>query len=319
MLKQIKHFYDFGQYRLDLTERILLRDGKHIPLQPKTFDTLLALVERHGHIVEKEDLMRLVWPDAFVEDVNLAKNISTLRKLLAETEPSTEFIQTIPKRGYRFAAEVREVNEPVPETVAIALSVQPAIVTSERETAPQSQIAVLRPGRIKQAVYVSALVVITILALQFYLKPIQGDSIKSRPMSIAVLPFRQLNAPSQDEHAVSGLTETLIVQLNGIKGLTVRPAPNGLANDSSSRDPIAIGRDLQVDLLVDGSVQYSENRARVNVQIIRANDGSQVWSQVFDKRTEDGFTLQDRISRHVSSALRFETGEEQPSGQNLKR
>ena len=318
MSKQMKSFYDFGPFRLDMTERILLRDGKHIPLQPKTFETLLALVERHGHIVEKEELMRLVWPDAFVEDVNLAKNISILRKLLAEADPSIEYIQTIPKRGYRFAAEVREAREPLPETDAIAPSVQPAITISEPEVA-QTRIAGPRPRRIPQAVYASVLVAIAILALQLYLTPTQGNSIQGRPMSIAVLPFRQINAPSQNEQMVSGLTETLIAQLNGVRGLSVRPTPNGLAEDSSSRDPVAIGRDLQVDLLVDGNVQYSGDQARINVRILRAKDGSQLWSQVFDKTVEDGFTLQDRISRHVASALRFETGEEQTSGQIRKK
>jgi DNA-binding winged helix-turn-helix (wHTH) protein/TolB-like protein len=307
----MKSFYDFGQFRLDLTERILLREGKHIPLQPKTFETLLALVERHGHIVERDELMRLVWPDTFVEEVNLAKNISILRKLLAEADQQTEYIQTIPKRGYRFAAEVRATQAPLQENGAIAPPVQPATVTSEPEAVPQTSVASPRPRRIPQAVYAVALIVIVILALQFNKKPAQ--------MSIAVLPFRQLNAPPQNERLVSGLTETLIAQLNGVKSLTVRPTPNGLADDSASRNHIAIGRDLQVDLLVDGSVQYSGDQARINVQIIRVKDGSQVWSQVFDKTTEDGFTLQDRISRHVASALRFETGEEQPSGQILKR
>jgi DNA-binding winged helix-turn-helix (wHTH) protein/TolB-like protein len=311
MTKQIKSFYDFGQFRLDMTERILLRGGKHIPLQPKTFETLLALVERHGHIVEKEELMRLVWPDTFVEEVNLAKNISILRKLLAGADPSTEYIQTIPKRGYRFAAEIRTAQEPLSEPDAIALSIQPATEISEPEVVPQTPIAAPRPRRIPRAVYAVALIAIVILALQFDKKPNQ--------MSVAALPFRQLNAPPQNEQPLSGLTETLIAQLNGVKGLIVRPTPNGLAEDSASRDLIAIGRDLQVDLLVDGSVQYSGDQARINVQIIRVKDGSQVWSQVFDKTTEDGFTLQDRISRHVASALRFETGEEQPSGQILKR
>lgn len=157
MTEQMKSFYDFGQFRLDMTERILLLEGKHIPLQPKTFETLLALVEQHGHIVEKEELMRLVWPDAFVEEVNLAKNISILRKLLAEADQHTEYIQTIPKRGYRFAAEVRAAQELLQETDAITPSVQPATATSEREVVLQTPIAAPRPRRIPQAVYAVAL------------------------------------------------------------------------------------------------------------------------------------------------------------------
>src|SRR5262245_38982695 len=102
-----KVIYDFGPFRLDTGERILLRDGRHVPLMPKTFETLLALVERQGHIVEKEDLMERVWPDAFVQEVNLFKNISDLSKILGE-DGAKQYIETIPKRGYRFIAEVRQ-------------------------------------------------------------------------------------------------------------------------------------------------------------------------------------------------------------------
>ncbi len=105
-----KLIYDFGPFRLDTSERILFRDGQYVPLMPKAFETLLALVERHGHIVEKEELMQKVWPDAFVEEVNLFKNISDLRKILGG-DGAKQYIETIPKRGYRFIAEVRELWE----------------------------------------------------------------------------------------------------------------------------------------------------------------------------------------------------------------
>jgi len=109
--KPIRHLYTFGPYSLDVVERILLREDKQIPLQPKVFDTLLALVERHGHVVRKEELMELIWPDTFVEEINLAKNISILRKTLSADETEGEYIQTIPKRGYRFVGAVQEMRE----------------------------------------------------------------------------------------------------------------------------------------------------------------------------------------------------------------
>jgi Tol biopolymer transport system component/DNA-binding winged helix-turn-helix (wHTH) protein len=102
-----RHFYEFGPYRLETNERILLRDGQHVPLTPKVFGTLLALVESGGHILDKEDLLKKVWPDTFVEEVSLAKKVSILRKVLGEDE-GHHYIETIPRRGYRFVAEVRE-------------------------------------------------------------------------------------------------------------------------------------------------------------------------------------------------------------------
>ena len=108
MSEQVRHLYEFGPFRLDATERLLLRDQQHIPLSPKAFDTLLVLVEHGGHVVDKTELMKKVWPDTFVEEVNLAKNVSCLRKVLG-SEHSEHYIETIPKRGYRFVAGVREV------------------------------------------------------------------------------------------------------------------------------------------------------------------------------------------------------------------
>jgi DNA-binding winged helix-turn-helix (wHTH) protein/tetratricopeptide (TPR) repeat protein len=99
--------YDFDRFRLDAAERVLLRDGREVPLTQKAFDVLLALVERSGRVVGKEELMQRVWPEQFVEDSNLTQNVYTLRKILAEGGDDREYIQTVPRRGYRFTVEVR--------------------------------------------------------------------------------------------------------------------------------------------------------------------------------------------------------------------
>src|SRR2546426_760824 len=108
MSQPLRHLYEFGPFRLDATERLLLRDEHHIPLTPKAFETLLVLVEHGGHVIDKDELMKKVWPDTFVEEVNLAKNVSRLRKIL-DAEQSEHYIETIPKRGYRFVAGIREI------------------------------------------------------------------------------------------------------------------------------------------------------------------------------------------------------------------
>lgn len=101
-----KRFYEFGPFRLDAAEHIVLRDGQFIPLTPKVFETLLVLVENSGHVVDKDELLQKVWSDTFVEETNLTKNISILRKILSDGDAGKSFIETIPKRGYRFVAEV---------------------------------------------------------------------------------------------------------------------------------------------------------------------------------------------------------------------
>src|SRR5258708_34860838 len=107
MGEQSQHcLYEFGPFCVDTRERVLLRDSKPVPLKPKVYETLLALVNNSGHIVDKEELMRHVWPDVVVEENNLTGNIFALRRALAEHR----YIETVPRRGYRFTAEVREVQ-----------------------------------------------------------------------------------------------------------------------------------------------------------------------------------------------------------------
>ena len=108
MSHQPKHLYEFGPFRLDAGERLLLRDGESVPLTPKAFDLLLALVEHHGHLLGKDELMKLVWPDTFVEEANLSSNVSLIRKALGDGANGQKYIETVPKRGYRFVAGVQQ-------------------------------------------------------------------------------------------------------------------------------------------------------------------------------------------------------------------
>src|SRR4026208_2186974 len=111
MIRPVKQLYEFGPFCLDPAEHTLFRDGQPIPLRPKVYDLLVVLVESRGHLVDKEQLMSSVWAEQFVEEGNINKNISMLRQALGESDGGTKFIETVPKRGYRFVAEVREVND----------------------------------------------------------------------------------------------------------------------------------------------------------------------------------------------------------------
>lgn len=110
MSKDAEFFYEFGRFRIDPAQRLLLRDGRVIPLTPKVFDTLLLLVESRGRLMEKDELMEALWPDTFVEEGNLMQNVSRLRKVLGDNS-GEQYIETLPRRGYRFVAEVRQVKE----------------------------------------------------------------------------------------------------------------------------------------------------------------------------------------------------------------
>src|SRR5688572_5067337 len=107
MNQPAKRFYLFDAFRVDAFERILFKQDREVTLTPKVFDTLLILLENSGHVLTKKELMQQVWPDSFVEENNLAQNISILRKALGESKQGEQYIQTVPKRGYRFVANVR--------------------------------------------------------------------------------------------------------------------------------------------------------------------------------------------------------------------
>lgn len=135
MSRQIGRLYEFNSFRLDPAERQLLRDGVPVPLTPKVFETLVVLVERNGHLVEKEELMKLVWAEAFVEEANLARCIHALRKVLGEERGGQKYIETVPKRGYRFNGEVRVHERAIADRPIRTLAVLPfkSLVAESRE------------------------------------------------------------------------------------------------------------------------------------------------------------------------------------------
>ncbi len=132
MTSDYRQLYKFGAFHLDTEDRLLLRNGEVVPLAPKAFDVLLALVKQPGHLLEKEELLKTVWPDSFVEENNLADNISKLRKALGEGENGQKYIETIPRRGYRFIAEVRQTSE---EISPLAENLAPAVTSAVKHIA----------------------------------------------------------------------------------------------------------------------------------------------------------------------------------------
>ncbi len=137
MSRPAKHFYEFGRFRLDPEEHLLLRNGKPVALTPKVFDILLVLIRNSGHVVEKGELMRAVWPDSFVEENNLTVNMSALRKALGTGHAERQYIETVPKRGYRFFANVREVRGESPDLVEEYAGAR--LITEEKSSVRRDQ------------------------------------------------------------------------------------------------------------------------------------------------------------------------------------
>lgn len=317
--------YEFGPFSINTRERILLREGKRIPLKPKVYETLIVLIRNSGHVVEKEDLMKQVWPDTFVEENNLTGNIFALRRAFGEHN----YIETVPRRGYRFTADVKQVRveedkrQPA-SIVETGLSLKQPMervggVEGISDAHNLRAARIESPKRIRSTSLVTVLILLAALAVAATVllyrraSQVEGTTPNSLPVkSIAVLPFKSLGEASDDEFLSLGMTDALITRLGNIKQLVVRPTSSILRYTTPDQDPLEAGRQQLVDAVLDGKIQRADDRVRVTVQLLRVRDGRQLWADKFDEKFTDIFALQDAISERVAGALALElTGTEQ--------
>jgi DNA-binding winged helix-turn-helix (wHTH) protein/TolB-like protein/Tfp pilus assembly protein PilF len=336
MDKKESRLYEFDSFCLDASERVLRRDLQEEPLTPKVFETLLLLVENSGRVVGKEELLKTIWPDSFVEESSLTQNISLLRKALRDGGDGRRFIETVPKRGYRFIAPVRLVNNCAPsgEAPPESLATTEAAVKGENEShtdrqeevelqtslqpAPSAFPANINSGR-KVAVIVIAISLAVAGGIYFRGTKYQdGVSAKggNRVRSLAALPFKPLGGASGDEFLGLGMADALILKLGGFDGLRVLTTSSIAQYTGRGHDAREVGRRLGVDAMLDGTIQRIGARVRVTATMLDLRDGKIIWSGKFDEKFTDMFALQDSISEKVSGALKLRLtagGGSQPS------
>jgi len=323
MKKQINQFYDFGPIRLDATNRLIYRDGASLGVQPRVVETLLVLVKNAHQIVDKESLLDAVWHDAAVEEGGLKRNISLLRKALGD---EGRFIETLPKRGYRFTAEVKESWEEAPfheidEVPDVILQRRATLkITHEEEItdanvpAPAAIVkneTVAGVARRNQALVFSLRILVlpaialTALAGFYFLRGSEDSAtVTASPAirTIAVLPLRSLNNNSQNSFAL-GLTDSLISRLGKFNRLTVRPFSAVEKFIGSRKDAVAFGQELKSDAVLEGTIQSIDTRVRVNLRLVDVKTGRQLWADSFEETASDILKLQDAISGKVAQVL----------------
>jgi len=315
-----KTLYEFGPFRLDPTKRRLLRDGAPVTIQPKALELLLALIERRQQVLGKDELMNLLWPDAIVEESNLTVSMSVLRKALGEQAQEHRYIVTVPGRGYRFVAEVRPVLRDAAEGEAeliVQKSAKVSLVEEEEEQSEGMMEAahaltaasahpLTRPRRVWLAV---ALLAVLIAGATVWWKTKLRGAEPAAPAgaikSIAVLPFKPLSPDRSDEYLGLGMADTLITRLSNLRQVSVRPTSVVRKYTAQERDPMAVGRELQVEAVLEGSIRRAGERVRVTVQMVSVGNGTPLWAEKFDEQFTDIFTLEDSISEKVAEALRL--------------
>jgi DNA-binding winged helix-turn-helix (wHTH) protein/TolB-like protein/Flp pilus assembly protein TadD len=305
------HISEFGDFRLDHVRRLLLRGNELVALTPKVFDTLLYLVEHSKTVVTKDELMAAVWPNTVVEENNLGQNISKLRVVLGETRGENRYIATVPGTGYRFVADVKQLaeeNQPEkPEKVLSGHSGTPASASVTESQRNRASIKTRVWATVSVGIVIALLGIGAFIASRTLTKP---SSAQAPIRSLAVLPFKPLVIEGREPALELGMADTLITKLN-IKEIIVRPIGAVRKYDGLEQDPIAAGRELGVDAVLDGTIQRQGDRIRVNVRLLRVSDNSTLWAEPFDERFGDIFTVQDSISERVTDALAVKLGSEE--------
>lgn len=245
--------YEFGNYRLLPSERLLFHAGETIPLKSKVFETLLTLVRHPGKLLTKDELMTEIWGNNFVEEANLTQNIFTLRKIFGENPRDHRFIVTVPGRGYRFVARVETITE------------QKRVTSANGST----------------------------------------YAANGNNKSLAVLPLKFLMPKESGSEKYLGLAiaDTLITQLSATRKFAVRSTESVLKYVETEKDAIAIGRELDVEVILSGTIQTLNAKIRANLQLHDTRSGDTLWADKFEVAAGDFFEMQDRISSRATDAL----------------
>lgn len=321
MSEQESNFYEFGRFRLDTGERVLRRDRELVPLTPKVFDILLALVERGGHIVEKDDLMKRVWPDTFVEEGNLTQNVSMLRKALGENPGSPQFIETVARRGYRFVASIKAGGDEVleaplmpngNESLNISSAVEPEI-SGQNGHALNSNLEKPLPSVKKRIlVFGLAAAVIVIVGVVYLTGLGKAGSGSAAPIdSIAVLPFVDDAGGSDAQYLNDKIADSLINSLSKLPKLRVVPRSVLSNYRGKDIDPRQVGRELNVRAVVTGRVHRYGDTISIQADLIDVDNVAQIWGQLYDRKLADILLVQEDISRDIFENLRLKLNVEE--------
>lgn len=285
------------------------KDGQPIALTPRAFDVLTFLLRHQGRVVEKQELFDQVWKESFVSDNALTKVIKEIRRALGDDADAPRYIETVPKRGYRWRAEHNDSLEA--ETIAIVeehslthIVVEEVQVPDPFEPVPLgTAFTQPRQWSTKKVVVLGAVLVpVLVLVVFSFTRNKEKTPGNFAPLkSLAVLPFKSLKPESGDDYLRVGIADVLITRLSNVSTLAVRPTTSVLK--FADYDPLQAGQALKVDSVLDGSIQQVGDRVRVTVRLVRVADGQSLWAYQCDQQCNDVFQLQDLISTKVTEAL----------------
>lgn len=311
--------YQFDNVLVETEEFRVLRNGEPVTLEPKAFAVLIFLIENRGRLISKDEMLDAAWKDSFVTPNALTRVVAQLRRALGDASQNSRYIETVPTRGYRFIADVAETNGRTNgESASISfdqdkpnedLTIEPleqiGATSVLNETPGKPNFWKSRAGIISSILLLFMLVA-GIAYLAVSKSPAKADAApEGFGRTIAVLPFKLLSPNNENDYLSVGLADSLITKLSNAHSLTVRPTSSVIRYASGETDPAAAGRELNVESVLDGTVQQAGDSVRVTVQFVRVSDGSLIWADSYDAPFVTIFQVQDEISARITESLKI--------------
>jgi TolB-like protein/DNA-binding winged helix-turn-helix (wHTH) protein/tetratricopeptide (TPR) repeat protein len=290
--------FQFSDYVLDSRRFELRRGERTLKLEKIPMELLILLVERQGELVSRDEIVERIWgKEVFLEaDRGINTAVSKLRVALRDDPERPQYIQTVVGKGYKFIAS----TSPLP--TASTVQAQEAAPIPKVPAAP-TVAAGQNPRRVpgwRALIAASFAVLLFLLGAGYYvfrMRPVQS------PQTLAVLPFQPLSIGASDEYLELGMADALITKLSRTSGLIVRPTSTIRKYTGSGADALAAGRALQVDAVLEGTIQRVGDQLRVSARLLRVRDGASFWSETYDAKFTDVFQVQDTVSQRVVDAL----------------
>ena len=310
--------YEFDDFLLDPKNRVLRLRHEPLPLTPKAFEMLLVLVQSQGLLMTKDELIKAVWADSFVEDSNLTQIVFVLRRALGET-PDRRYILTVQGQGYRFAANVmvRSGNGIPAEIVRLPRTGEIG-ATQSPEPKPTSAVALSDHcvDRRLWLIVAGALGALLIAVAAGYLRW-SGSGTKAQgprgSATLAVLPFENLTGDAGEDYFSDGMTEEMITQLGNLDPQHLRIiARTSVMHYKNSQAPLdQIGRDLGVQYVIEGSVRRDADKVRITAQLIQMKDQTHLWARNYDRDLRNLLVVQSEIAHEIANQIQISLGVKQ--------
>jgi DNA-binding winged helix-turn-helix (wHTH) protein/TolB-like protein/Tfp pilus assembly protein PilF len=306
--------FEFNDVLIDCENFRVVKNGAIVPLSPRAFDVLVFLVERRGRVVEKQEFFEALWKDTFVSDNALTKVIKTIRAALGDDAEAPLYIETVPKRGYRFIASLREdsPSEAAPaEATVTSVTIEYEPVSADKT--PNSWSTRLSHLAHSRPIVVVASIVLLIVIVAFYWRQRATSSPVLPIKSLAVMPFTSTTNSPELDYLTEGLTEGLIENLSQRPHLAVKARSVVFRYQGKKFDPQVVGRQLGVQAVLLGRVTQLNDQLELNFELVDTASGNRLWGQKYTRRIDELMAWQNEIARDVFNTLSENSANNSPA------